>query len=73
MEIRRTPKRTQRKIKQGDLLGVWLDLLNHLDNPTRRRAAKLREALRSRRDFSGRRAGEVIHFRNLQVVRTYRP
>jgi hypothetical protein len=53
------------------LLGVWLDLLSRLDNPARRRAAKFREALRLRRHFSSRRAGEVVHFRSRQLVRTY--
>jgi hypothetical protein len=44
-------RKTVRRKRSDDLLGVWLELLNHLDNPIRRRAAKLRQAQRPRRDI----------------------
>jgi hypothetical protein len=61
MRIRSAPKRGQRKIaKRGDLLCVWLDLLNHLDNPLQRRAAKFRQTHRARRVIPSRRtSGEI--------------
>ena len=74
MVIRSGPRRGPEQLKkQGDLLGVWLDLLNRLDNPARRRATKFRDALRARRDFSSRRSGELVHFRMRELVRTYKP
>lgn len=61
MRNRPAPKRAQRKIaKRGDLLCVWLDLLNHLDNPLQRRATKFRQTHRARRVIPGRRtSGEI--------------
>lgn len=44
-----TQKAGSRKRRQADLLGVWLDLFNQLDNPLRRRAAKFRQTQRPRR------------------------
>jgi hypothetical protein len=35
--------------KKGDLLAIWLDLLKQIDNPGKRRAARLRRAQRPRR------------------------
>jgi len=35
--------------KKGDLLAIWLDLLKQIDNPPKRRAARLRRAQRPRR------------------------
>jgi hypothetical protein len=53
--------------QRHDLLDAWLAALNQLDNPMRRRAAKIRQEQRPRRDIpQGRfRAGELgllLHF-----------
>ena len=42
-------KAPRRARKQKDLLAIWLDLLKQVDNPPRRRAAKLRRTQRPRR------------------------
>src|SRR6266481_5539522 len=39
-------------VRRHALLAAWLDLLNRIDNPMRRRAAKLRQEQRPRRDIS---------------------
>jgi len=63
------PKRVCGITKQGDLLSVWLDLLNHIDNPAARRAARLQQE--PRRDLSSRRPScDVI---NLHAERAIRP
>ena len=68
------PKRRRGIAKQGDLLRVWLDLLNHVDNPLRRRAAKFRQTHRPRRDLSNRRTScEGVDLHTLRAVRTYNP
>lgn len=52
----RSRRRRQGKVaKQGDLLRLWLDLLDHVDNPLRRRAAKFRQTHRARRVLPDRR------------------
>lgn len=38
--------------RRGELLAAWLDLLNQVDNPMRRRAARYRQEQRSRRDIA---------------------
>jgi hypothetical protein len=38
--------------RRQPLLAAWLDALNRIDNPMRRRAAKFRHAQRSHRDLS---------------------
>ena len=42
-------KAPRRARKHKDLLAIWLDLLKQVDNPPRRRAAKLRRTQRPRR------------------------
>jgi len=57
MTIRPGPGRhvaSRKARKRDDLLGIWLDLFNQFDNPTRRRAAKLRRTQRPRRPIAMR-------------------
>jgi len=42
-------KAQRRARKHKDLLAIWLDLFKQVDNPPRRRAAKLRRTQRPRR------------------------
>jgi hypothetical protein len=66
------PKRQCEIAKQDDLLRVWLDLFNHVDNPLRRQAAKFRQTQRLRRDLSNRRTScEVVELSALRAVRPH--
>jgi hypothetical protein len=67
-----TSKRQCGIAKQDDLLRVWLDLFNHVDNPLRRQAAKFRQTQRPRRDLSNRRTScEVVELSALRAVRPH--
>jgi hypothetical protein len=46
---KKSPARRPRK--SDDLLAIWLDLLKQIDNPPKRRAARLRRAQRPRRSI----------------------
>jgi hypothetical protein len=41
----------RRPRKRDDLLAIWLDLLKQIDNPPKRRAARLRRSQRPRRQI----------------------
>jgi hypothetical protein len=41
--------KARRPRKCGDLLSIWLDLVKQIDNPPKRRAARLRRSQRPRR------------------------
>ena len=46
---------TRRPRKSDDLLAIWLDLLKQIDNPGKRRAARLRHSQRPRRPIPSQR------------------
>ena len=69
-------RKAVRRIPRDDLLKIWLELLDHLDNPIRRKATKLRQAQRPRRDipprgFPGAFAGR--HHSGLEAARRRSP
>ena len=60
-------KALRRPRKHKDLLAIWLDLLKQVDNPPRRRAAKLRRTQRPRRPIPLQRLRLQVYGSRLQA------
>lgn len=63
-------KAPRRARKHKDLLAIWLDLFKQVDNPPRRRAAKLRRTQRPRRPIPLQRLRLQVYGSRLQAMAT---